>query len=305
MKMLHEGEKRDVCKEKTSKKELFQFREKIKGKTLMDDRFMSAFFSDFPEGVELVLQIIMDKPDLKVLDINIQNTMTNLYGRSIRLDVLAQDTDGAYLNIEIQKSNRGTGFKRARYHSSMLDTNYAKLIGENFDGLPKTIVIFICENDIIGAGKSLYTINRVVNETGEIFDDDAHIIYVNGQRRDSETKLGRLLQDFFNPEPETMNYSLLANKSKYLKEDEEGIEMVREYLTEEEWNKAIAEGKDIGIKIGIEQGIEQGVKKGAAENAIKNARSLLILGKVSKEDIASCTGLSVELVNKLADEIKM
>ena len=285
----------------SSKEELFQFREKIKGKTLMDDRFMSAFFSDFPEGVELVLQIIMDKPDLKVIDINIQNTMTNLYGRSIRLDVLAQDTDGAYLNIEIQKSNRGTGFKRARYHSSMLDTNYAKLIGEDFDGLPKTIVIFICENDIIGAGKSLYTINRVVNETGEIFDDDAHIIYVNGQRRDSETKLGRLLQDFFNPDPETMNYKLLANKSKYLKEDEEGIEMVREYLTEEEWNKAIAEGKDIGIKIGI----DQGVKKGAAENAIKNARSLLILGKVSNEDIAYCTGLSVDFVNKLAEEIKV
>ena len=77
--------------------------------------------------------------------------------------------------------------------------------------------------------------------------------------------------------------------------------MVREYLTEEEWNKAIAEGKDIGIKIGI----DQGVKKGAAENAIKNARSFLILGKVSKEDIASCTGLSVELVNRLADEIKI
>ena len=154
---------------------------------------------------------------------------------------------------------------------------------------------------LIGAGKSLYTITRVVNETGEIFDDDAHITYVNGQRRDSETKLGRLLQDFFNPDPETMNYRLLANKSKYLKEDEEGIEMVREYLTEEEWNKAIAEGKDIGIKIGI----DHGVKKGAAENAIKNARSLLILGKVSNEDIASCTGLSVDFVNKLADEMKV
>ena len=98
-----------------------------------------------------------------------------------------------------------------------------------------------------------------------------------------------------------MNYDVLAKRSRTLKTDEEGIEMVREYLTEEEWNKAIAEGKDIGIKIGI----EQGVKKGAAENAIKNARSLLILGKVSNEDIAYCTGLSVDFVNKLADEMKV
>ena len=95
----------------------------LQGKCLMDDKFMSAVFKDFPEGVELVLRIILEIPDLTVEKADTQLTLTNLLGRTVRIDVFATDSKGVRYNIEIQKASKGTGFKRARYHSSMLDSN--------------------------------------------------------------------------------------------------------------------------------------------------------------------------------------
>lgn len=52
------------------------------------------------------------------------------------------------------------------------------------DELPETYVIFITENDVLGKGKPIYHINRVIEETGDFFHDSSHIIYVNGACRD-------------------------------------------------------------------------------------------------------------------------
>ena len=128
--------------------------------------------------------------------------------------------------------------------------------------MPKTIVIFICDGDIIVANKPLYRINRVIRETGEVFEDGADIVYVNGKIKNADTRLGKLMQDFFNPDPDSMNYDVLAKRSRTLKTDEEAFDMVREFLTEEEWNAAVSQGTDIGLTKGLEQGLEQGLSQG-------------------------------------------
>ena len=231
-----------TAKLNNDEKSLERFREIIKDKCLMDDKFMSVVFKDFPEGVELVLRIILDIPDLVVNKSTTQLTMTNLLGRTVRIDVFATDSKGVRYNIEVQNTKKGAGVKRARYHSSMLDANDPSYIGENFDAIARSFVIFICETDVIGAGKPLYRITRKIEETGELFNDEATIIYVNGANKDSGTELGRLIQDFFNPEPDTMNNKLLADKTRQYKTEKESIEMVREYLTEEEWDAAEKSG---------------------------------------------------------------
>ena len=48
-----------------------------------------------------------------------------------------------------------------------------------------------------------------------------------------------------------MNNKLLADRSRRYKTEEEGIEMVKEFLTEEEW--------DAAEKSGIEKGFGRGV----------------------------------------------
>jgi predicted transposase/invertase (TIGR01784 family) len=97
------------------------------------------------------LQIVLEKPDLKVLDVRTQVFVENLLNRSVRLDILATDSTGAKLNVEVQRSDKGAGRKRARYNSSMMDANLLKK-GEDFDKLPETWVIFITDNDVMGKG---------------------------------------------------------------------------------------------------------------------------------------------------------
>ena len=46
--------------------------ERLRAFRLMDDDFMTACFDGSPESVELVLRIILNKPDLCVLDVKVQ-----------------------------------------------------------------------------------------------------------------------------------------------------------------------------------------------------------------------------------------
>ena len=91
---------------------------------------------------------------------------------------------GKQYNIEIQRADRGAGGKRARYHSSLIDVNVTEP-GDKLENLAETYVIFITERDVMGDGLPIYHINRVVEETGKKFQDEAHIIYVNGAYRRS------------------------------------------------------------------------------------------------------------------------
>ncbi len=49
-----------------------------------------------------------------------------LNGRSVRLDVHAIEDNGTEVDIEIQRDDRGAGFKRARLNSSLLDASILK-----------------------------------------------------------------------------------------------------------------------------------------------------------------------------------
>ncbi len=92
----------------------------------MDDDFLTKCFEGNTECIELVLRIVLNMPDLNVLDVRTQVFVENLLNRSVRLDVLATDSTGRKFNIEIQRADKGAGRKRARYNSSMMDANLLK-----------------------------------------------------------------------------------------------------------------------------------------------------------------------------------
>lgn len=77
-------------------------------------------------------------------------------------------------------------------------------------------IIFITENDVMKADLPIYHIDRVVKETGKLFKDEAHIIYVNSQIKD-ETKLGRLMYDFSCTNAKDMHNKVLADRVRYFK----------------------------------------------------------------------------------------
>ena len=245
--------------------------QRIRDLRLIDDDFMTKCFEDSPECTELVLHIVLDKPDLKVQEVKVQYTIKNLQGRSVRLDIFATDGCGKKYNIEIQRADKGAGRKRARYNSSLLDANML-LAGADTEQLPETYVIFITEKDTIGKNKPLYHIERVIAETGESFGDASHIIYVNGAYKD-ESPLGLLMKDFFCTNPADMHYKELADRTRYFKEDREGVATMCKAM------------EDM-----------------ITENKKEIAVSFIKEGSLSLEKIASCVGITIEEIKKLARE---
>ena len=66
------------------RKEIYQ--RLIRSLRLIDDAFMNCVFDGNIEGTTLLLRIILGKSSLAVLEVNTQETLHNLQGRSRRLD---------------------------------------------------------------------------------------------------------------------------------------------------------------------------------------------------------------------------
>lgn len=222
---------------------------RIMGLRLLDDEFMKAVFKKNKAAATLVLRIILKKPDLVVESVDVEEKVLNFIGRSISVDILAKE-NGRIYNIEIQRSDAGAIPRRARYHGSALDASELEK-GAEFEDLPETYVIFITENDIFGKGLPLYTVERIVTGTGNLFNDGLHIIYANGKYR-GDDDMGRLMRDFSCTSAEDMTYTELAEKVRYFKETQEGLDsMSRTY--EEYGDEREAEGLEKGRAEGADR----------------------------------------------------
>lgn len=220
---------------------------KIQEFTLMDDDFMTVFFDNDILRTEYVLRIIMENDTLCVKSVKTQYGIKNLKGRSVRLDVRAEDDSGKVYDIEIQNVDSGAGARRARYNSSLMDAD-ATVPKMDTETLPETYVIFITANDVLGDRFPLYHIERTIQESGKLFGDGAHIIYVNGTYR--KGKIGDLMHDFSCKKPSDMKSAILAEKVRHLKEDDRGVNhmcKIMEDFAEEERIEQLVQMLEEGI----------------------------------------------------------
>ena len=273
--------------------------QRIRNFRLLDDDFMSKVFED-KTCAEILLRIILQRKDLKVKYVHVQQEIKNLQGRSIRLDILAEDMSGKLYNVEVQRSDKGASRKRARHNSSLLDANITDA-GEDYEKLNSTYVIFITENDILKSGLSIYHIDRTVKETGESFEDGAHIIYVNSQIK-NETELGKLMHDFSCTNAEDMNYSVLADRVRYFKEDEKGVSTMCKSM-EDMRNEAHEEGRLEGKIEGRLEGKREGRLEGRTAERRTHIREML-LDHVPIEKIKQYTSATDEEILEIQREVQ-
>lgn len=252
--------------------------ERIKEMRLIDDIFMSKVFED-KACAEVLLRAILKKNDLKVKNVNVQYDIKNLQGRSVRLDILAEDEIGKIYDIEVQRSNTGADAKRARYNSSLLDANITEP-GDTYKKLAETYVIFITESDAFKAGKAVYHIDRVIRETKKIFEDEAHIIYVNSQKQNNTT-LGRIMHDFYCKDAKDVKNKTLKNRIKFFKEDKEGVTIMANTIDKFRLECEIA-----------------GMKK----QSIETARKMIKAGRFSNAEIADFANLTEVDVESLKED---
>lgn len=145
--------------------------------------------------------------------------------------------------------------------------------GQEFRELPDTYTIFITEKDFYGQGEPIYLIERINLTMGKSFDDGEHILYANGEYR-GESDLGKLMHDFNCTKADDMNFELMADRTRYLKENPKGVQ---------EMCKVMEDMRNESLK--------EGMKKAALR--------MLTAGKYDLDEIVNISGLSLEEVKQL------
>ena len=239
----------------------------------IDDDFMRCLFKDNIPLAEMVLRIITGKSDLVSTDCQVQKDMKRLVGaRSVCLDAYGTDSAGKKYDMELQREDKGADPHRARFHSSVMDIENLDA-GQEFCELPDTFTIFITEKDFYGRGEAIYYIERMNLTTGKPFADGEHILYVNGEYR-GDSDIGKLMHDFNCTDADDMNFPLLAERTRYLKENPKGVsEMCK--VMEDIRNESIKGEKQMTVL------------------------RMLAAGKYALEEIVAISGPSVDEVKNL------
>jgi len=208
-----------------TKEKNMELRQIVEELRLIDDTFFEKVMED-KETCEEVIRVIMEDPKLSVKEVNPQEPVHNLQGRSVRLDVLCKKTEGNYINIEIQRADNDNHFKRVRYNASCITANITNP-GEKFKNVKDVCVIYISEFDMFKRGKTIYHIRHVVQETeneeNPIYVDDGFTsVYVN-TAVDDNTEIAELMGCFLQTKINNPKFPRLSNRVMQFKETEEGV----------------------------------------------------------------------------------
>ena len=243
-----------------------KFEDAVASFCLLDDPFMTVVFQDSLACVDLVIQIILGNPNLHATKVVTQDTLKNLHGHSVRLDIHAI-ADGQEFNIEIQRAAVGAARRRARYNSSIIDAA-ALSAGEDYERLPETYVIFITETDVLGRELPIYHVQRTIRETQETFDDGSHIIYVNSSVMD-DTPLGRLMHDFRCKRVEEMHYDVLKERAERFKDEAKGVMNMSSNPLWDEFVRAYDEEMRDKVSEKVRKEVSEKVRKEVSEKVRK------------------------------------
>lgn len=250
--------------------------------TLFDDDLMSIVFDGNIPATELLLKIILERNDIKVLSVVGQKELKNpvVGGRNIRLDILAKDGQGEQFNIEVQRKDSGASERRARFHSSMIDSRML-VHNQDFKEIKDSYMIMITQKDYFSNGLPIYTVNRHIEELKVRFEDGSHIVYVNGSYK-GDDPIGKLMHDFNCKKSKDMYHKELADGVRHFKE-EGGKKMVCDAVEEYAEKKAKAAAKEAAKKAAKKATIEAVIKTEIKAGIAYNIDKAKIIARVQKE----------------------
>ena len=301
--------------------------------SLFSDKYFKIFLQNQTyKPAQFILRTILKNPFLVVQNMTIQKVINNIGGREVQLDFYCEQIgdDGKVIkriNVEIQRQSGGAIPKRARFHSSSLDSASLKE-NDPFKALTENYVIFFAEKDIFKKKQPYYNIQRYIeftDEKGNIkhlkpFNDGSHIIYINGQYKDTTSDLGKIIHDFHCVKTDDMLCEELRKPAEYFKNKKKGEnEMYKDIdifdlLTDESKEKIMKELKEAKVEAkkdglaegraeGEKLGIEKGEKLGIAKALLESAKRMIKKGIYSLEEIAENLDLPLNEVKTISAQM--
>lgn len=226
--------------------------------TIKDPFMFAATMSD-EEQCKAFLEIVLE---MEIAQVSVITEKTIAYHpeyHGIRLDVLAvEEGINRRFNVEMQIKDKKNLPKRSRYYHSQLDMD-ALLTGVDYNHLPDTYVIFICDYDPFGDRLYRYTICNHCKENDKDVDDGDYTIWLSSKGNNVAEESGELvkfLQYVEDPEKESDSEGEFV---KSLKEqiaaikrnrEWEGRFMLLEEMIADEREEAMAEGHAKGLAEG-------------------------------------------------------
>lgn len=172
--------------------------------------------------------------------------------------------------------------------------------GEDYKNLKRSYVIFICTFDLFGKGRHIYTFeNRCLQDIEISLGDETTKIILNtkGTINDVSPEMKRLL-DYIDGQEASDDFTRkLETEVKNVKNNEKW--RVQYMTLEMRYRELLEQGIDIGRTEGIDIGRTEGIDIGFAQEKKQTALRMLHAGKLSFEEIALYTGLSIEKVLEL------
>ena len=172
--------------------------------------------------------------------------------------------------------------------------------GEDYKNLKRSYVIFICTFDLFGKGRHIYTFeNRCLQDIEISLGDETTKIILNtkGTINDVSPEMKRLLDYIDGQEASDEFTRKLETEVKNVKNNEKW--RVQYMTLEMRYRELLEQGIDIGRTEGIDIGRTEGIDIGFAQEKKQTALRMLHAGKLSFEEIALYTGLSIEKVLEL------
>ncbi len=111
----------------------------------------------------------------------------------VRMDVVAK-TDGRIYDVEMQIADRSILGMRMRYYQAALDTSELRK-GDDYERLPESYILFVCDFDAYGFGRPVYTLDRLCREEPTLqVGNKSHWMVLNARAWDrADGDLGDLL----------------------------------------------------------------------------------------------------------------
>ena len=141
-----------------------------------------------------MLRTILEDDSLVVTSVITQSDERNLYGRSVRLDALCTLGNGTKVNVEVQRSDNDNHLKRARFNASSITVRESET-GTKFEEVLELYIVYISEFDFLKGDKTIYHVEKVLRENGQVIDDGLHEIFVN-TAVDDGTEIAELMSCF-------------------------------------------------------------------------------------------------------------
>ena len=240
----------------------------------MDDGFFQKIMQD-AEICEEMLRILLQMPELHVIENQIERNIPNLTGHAVTLDLICQDENGNIINVEVQKANDTNHQKRVRYNMACMDTISIDK-GTEYHQLPDVYVVFISSFDMFQEQETIYHVQRIIKKSGTWIENGTHELYVN-TKVDDGSDIAQLMQYFKNSTGIHPLFPKLSKQIHYYKETPEGVSTMGDV-----W--------------------EEYADEKAAEKAKEMAIALLKEKIFTNNKIAELTKLSIEEINQLQQE---